>query len=214
MAQRWSWLPLYSAYRKASRKFLAVITAGTSPRSAGSQAGMTTWTLLPNGGHVTRCEAVWAKREEDGPAAPPATAGFAPSGWKVAGGAEPHAATSAPTPASRAPRCPRHIRHPPPSSATDSGELYQRRPPRFTGPAELAGTAGDLTRPAVEPGPPAENFWPASGGTFGPVELLRDSAYEPLALHSGRARVTGDENRPGRRRRSRPTPRGARTGRT
>ena len=45
---------------------------------------MTTWTLLPNGGHVTLCEAVWAKREEDGPAAPPAPAGFAPPGWKVA----------------------------------------------------------------------------------------------------------------------------------
>src|SRR2546429_8018020 len=121
MAQRWSWLPLYSAYRKASRKFLAVITAGTSPRSAGSQAGMTTWTLLPNGGHVTRCEAVWAKREEDGSVTPPAPAGFAPSGWKVAGGAGPPAATSAPTPASKAPRSPRHIRPPPPPPAPDRG---------------------------------------------------------------------------------------------
>src|SRR5437762_12363577 len=128
MAQRSSWLPLYSAYRKASRKFLAVITAGTSLRSAGSQVGMTTRTLLPNGGHVTFCEAVWAKRAEDGPAAPPDPAGFAPSGWKVAAGAEPHATTSAPTPASKTPRGPRHIRHPPPSAVTDSGELYQRRP--------------------------------------------------------------------------------------
>src|SRR2546430_8576925 len=126
MAQRWSWLPLYSAYRKASRKFLAVITAGTSPRSAGSQAGMTTWTLLPNGGHVTRCEAVWAEREEDGPATPPAPAGFAPSGWNVAGGAEPHAAPSAPTPARKAPRSPRHIPRPPPSAATANREPYQR----------------------------------------------------------------------------------------
>src|SRR5690348_6487418 len=112
MAQRRSWLPLYSAYRKASRKFLAVITAGISLRSAGSHAGMTTWTLLPNGGHVTRCEAVWAKREEDGPVAPPAPAGFAPSGWKAVGGAEPHPTTSAPTAASKAIRGPRHLGYP------------------------------------------------------------------------------------------------------
>src|SRR5262249_23701989 len=100
---------------------LAVITAGTWLRSAGSQAGMTTWTLRPNGGHVTCREAVRAKREEDGPAAPSAPPGFAPSGWKVAGGAEPHATTSVPTPASKAPRGPRHRRHPPPSAARTAG---------------------------------------------------------------------------------------------
>src|SRR5437763_9507621 len=103
MAQRWSWLPLYSSYRKASRKFLAVITAGTSPRSAGSQAGMTTRTLLPNGGHVTFCEAVWAKRAEDGPATPPGPAGSAPSGGKVDAGAETHAHTREAKPAGKTP---------------------------------------------------------------------------------------------------------------
>src|SRR5690349_11265069 len=176
MAQRRSWLPLYSAYRKASRKFLAVITAGISLRSAGSHAGMTTWTLLPNGGHVTRCEAVWAKREEDGPVTPPAPAGFAPSGWKAAGGAEPHATTSAPTPASNAIRGPRHVghrsgvrhighrsgvRHIGHSSAVGCHGQRGTLPtavPLVTGPAELAAPAGELTRPAGEPVAPAGNF--------------------------------------------------------
>src|SRR5262245_47180302 len=180
MAQRRSWLPLYSAYRKASRKFLAVITAGTSLRSTGSQSVMLTWTLLPNGGHVSLCEAVWAKREEDGPVTPPAPAGFAPWGWKVGGGAEPHATTSA-TPASKAHRGPRHIRHLPPSAATDSGELYQRRPrgrpgqrspprrrERFPGRRESPSRHGETS------GPPAGNFWPADGRASGPPtgELL------------------------------------------
>src|SRR5262245_35750090 len=161
MAQRRSWLPLYSAYRKASRKFLAVITAGTWLRSAGSQAGMTTWTLRPNGGHVTCREAVRAKREEDGPAAPPAPPGFAPSGWKVEGGVEPHATTSAPTPASKAPRGPRHMCHPPPSAARTAGTLPTVTS-RFAGPAEPTGSAGELTRPAGEPVTPTGDFWPAS----------------------------------------------------
>src|SRR5215470_5836517 len=169
MAQRWSWLPLYSAYRKASRKFLAVITAGISLRSAGSQAGMMTWTLLPNGGHVTRCEAVWAKREEDGPATPPAPAGLAPSGWKAGGGTEPHATTSAPAPASKAPRGPRHIRRPPLVGC------YGQRGTLPTAASRSAGPAGEPVTPAGELlDRRRENFWTAGGRTSGPPagELL------------------------------------------
>src|SRR5215468_696259 len=182
MAQRWSWLPLYSAYRKASRKFLAVITAGISLRSAGSQAGMMTWTLLPNGGHVTRCEAVWAKREEDGPATPPAPAGLAASGWKAGGGTEPHATTSAPAPASKAPRGARHIRRPPLIGCYGQRGTLPTAASRSAGPAEPTGPAGEVTRPAGEPVTPAgellarrrENFWPAGRRTSGPPagELL------------------------------------------
>src|SRR5262249_32600798 len=159
-----------------SRKFLAVITAGISLRSAGSQAGMMTWTLLPNGGDVTRCEAVWAKREEDGPATPPAPAGLTPSGWKAGGGTEPHATTSAPTPASKAPRGPRHIRRPPLVGCHGQRGTLPTAPSRPAGPAEPTGPAGEVTRPAGEPVTPA--------GELLAHQSLASTASVPLAPHS------------------------------
>src|SRR6266516_4384286 len=187
MAQRWSWLLLYSAYRKASRKFLAVITAGTSPRSAGSQAGMTTGTLLPNGGHVTRCEAVWAKREGDGPAAPPVPAGFAPSGWKVAGSAEPHATTSAPTPASKALRGPRHIRHPPPSPPRTGRDSTNGDPAVYRGQRSWPGQRGNLPGRRLSP----SRQRGTSGrqrGTYRAGAGTRPAVLAPSALRSWQSR--------------------------
>src|SRR5215831_1031448 len=130
---------------------------------------MMIWTSRPNGGHVTRCEAVWAKREEDGPPAPLAPAGAAPPGWKVVGGAAPHATTSAPTPASKNPRDPRHIRRPPRRRLPWTAGTLPTLASRFTAPGGLTGPAGEPGRPAGQPATPAGDFWPARGWNIWPA---------------------------------------------
>src|SRR5882757_10140838 len=80
------------------------MTAGTSPGSAGSQPGMTIWTLLPNGGHssgpVARCAGTSGFAARPVALAPaPVLAPVlvpAPAGRKAVGAAAPHPAASSP----------------------------------------------------------------------------------------------------------------------